>query len=401
MGQWLSTLDEAPGRPVRVVEPQYFIVSNDAARSTEASWHVFAPNSVRSTAYPTVAAVPIALLVQLRSVVLIFHFFVALFTLIRPVGHPSPWFRFAPWLVVWFVAAVPRLVAHFQVAAQDEQLNGAKVTKVTPLPRDDDGGRESGGGSANATPPTAGRRATKDRNKATDALPVHLDDVRWDSVVPGDVVLMRRHDRAGADVALLSSSNDDSVTALIDAGSYTGETELRPVQGLLPADLAARLRTPRAAATTRLALKVPFPKSDITSWNALVYDASAIPKGARTADDVAAAMKDVKPLATASSLALMPRGSVLRATEWVWAVVLYTGADTVQERSKPKPRARFMAPATVRRLVFNVAAVCGVIVAAVILAMKNKRDAMVHTFSSGSKSLRYSSSAKRSVMPAM
>ena len=288
MGQWLSTLDAAPDQPIRHVEPEYFVVANDPRRSKEASWHVFAPNTVRTTAHATAAAIPLALLTQLRSIVLLFHLLVALFTLVRPLNHPSPWFRFAPWLVVWAVSSGPRLLAHFQVRAHDSDMNAAVVTKVCP--RNDNGPVNAA--DNNTPPPTERSQPTQRRD------PVKLKDVRWDSVVPGDVVLLRRHDRAGADLALLSSSNSDGVTALIDAGSSTGETELRPIESVLPESMGRALKTPRAASDVRLAFKVPFPRSDVSVWNCGVFRSSDIPAHAKTAQEVTAAMKDRKPFAT-------------------------------------------------------------------------------------------------------
>ncbi|PWN38046.1 phospholipid-translocating P-type ATPase [Meira miltonrushii] len=151
----------------------------------------------------------------------------------------------------------------------------------------------------------------------------------WKKLEVGDVVLLRENEQVPADIVLLNSSDPDG-NAFVETKNLDGETNLK-VRKCLKA--SAGIQTEEDIEHARFVIDSEPPHANLYAYNGLLKYSKPLPKGYDTdvpMDSSAhaaqqAASRAVEPI-TANELLL--RGCIMRNTDWVIGIVVFTGKDT-------------------------------------------------------------------------
>ncbi|KAI0636462.1 phospholipid-translocating P-type ATPase [Trametes polyzona] len=144
----------------------------------------------------------------------------------------------------------------------------------------------------------------------------------WEDLRVGDIVKIMDDEPLPADILICATSEEENV-AYVETKNLDGETNLKS-RSACPA--LTHLSTARACAARQNAFRIDCdrPDTNLYKLNATVIT----PDGAKTAVD--------------ANMVLL-RGTVLRNTQWVIGVVLYTGEDTkivLNSGATPSKRSR-------------------------------------------------------------
>lgn len=129
--------------------------------------------------------------------------------------------------------------------------------------------------------------------------------LHWEALRVGDVVRLHADENVPADIVVISSSNEDG-SVLMETRNLDGETNLKTC---LSAKESKHLRDDAQLHGTPMKLHAAPPTVDMYQFAGTLAVGSSAPV----------------PLSIQS---LLLRGAVVRTTEWVIGVVVYTGADT-------------------------------------------------------------------------
>ncbi|MCO5556077.1 hypothetical protein L7F22_009621 [Adiantum nelumboides] len=151
----------------------------------------------------------------------------------------------------------------------------------------------------------------------------------WKKLEVGDVVLLRDNEQVPADIVLLNSSDPDG-NAFVETKNLDGETNLK-VRKCLKA--SAGIQTEEDIEHARFVIDSEPPHANLYSYNGVLKYNKPLPKGYDTdvpIDSSAhaaqqAASRAVEPI-TANELLL--RGCIMRNTDWIIGIVVFTGKDT-------------------------------------------------------------------------
>lgn len=139
-----------------------------------------------------------------------------------------------------------------------------------------------------------------------DQTKAHWKKTLWEDVRVGDFVKVLDHENIPADILICATSEEENV-AFVETKNLDGETNLKS-RNAVPA--LTNLRTARECASKRNAFQVDCDRPD----NNMFRLNAAVRVG-----------KDISPV---DMQMMLLRGTVLRNTEWVIGVVLFTGEDT-------------------------------------------------------------------------
>ncbi|KAF8891364.1 hypothetical protein BD779DRAFT_1514830 [Infundibulicybe gibba] len=134
----------------------------------------------------------------------------------------------------------------------------------------------------------------------------HWKNVIWEDVRVGDFVKLYNDEPLPADILICATSEDENI-AFVETKNLDGETNLKS-RNAVPA--LTHLRTAAACADSRTSFQVKCDRPDTNMYRL---------NGNVAIDE------DVSPVDLSMTLL---RGTVLRNTEWVIGVVMYTGLDT-------------------------------------------------------------------------
>ncbi|KAG5461223.1 MAG: hypothetical protein BJ554DRAFT_6617 [Olpidium bornovanus] len=145
----------------------------------------------------------------------------------------------------------------------------------------------------------------------------------WKNVRAGDVIFLRNNEFIPADVLILSSSEPEGL-CYVQTKNLDGETNLKIRNGLAQ---TAALKTAAECASLRLRVDSEPPTANLFSYNGTVVFEGAENEPPK------------KVPVTLNSMLL--RGCILRNTEYVIGIVVFTGADTkIQLNSGETPSKR-------------------------------------------------------------
>ncbi|PVU95623.1 hypothetical protein BB559_001942 [Furculomyces boomerangus] len=156
-------------------------------------------------------------------------------------------------------------------------------------------------------------------NRLNTSEPIDISETKWKDVRVGDIVILGSGDPVPADMLVLSTSNDDNV-CFADSKDLDGETNLKPRSAL---EETSTIKYPNEIENLKLVVECSPPNENMFVFNSKVsvYDDSG----------------EVKHVAAGIKNTLM-RGMIVRNTEWVVALVLYTGEQTkIIMNSGPPP----------------------------------------------------------------
>lgn len=156
-------------------------------------------------------------------------------------------------------------------------------------------------------PETSAEKKTRSEHDA------HWKRERWEDVRVGDFIRLTDGDSIPADVIICSTSEEENV-CYIETKNLDGETNLK-VRQAIPE--LTHIRSAKDAARARFLIKSEAPDVNMFKYNASV--------------EIADGRKDSEgqPLrAPANLTTTLLRGCVLRNTDWVIGIVVFTGIDT-------------------------------------------------------------------------
>nr|KAJ3422186.1 hypothetical protein HK105_000825 [Polyrhizophydium stewartii] len=168
----------------------------------------------------------------------------------------------------------------------------------------------------------------KQKGGQQEAEPWQLD--KWENVKVGDYVFLRNNDNIPADIVIVSTSEQDSL-CYIETKNLDGETNLKVKRGI--SDLR-HVRTPADCRAVRCHIDSEPPNANLYTYTGTM--------AIRPKDGVpdTRANRHIIPLSTSN---VILRGCVVRNTQWVIGIVLYTGADTkimLNSGATPSKRSR-------------------------------------------------------------
>ncbi|KAK3809912.1 MAG: hypothetical protein JOS17DRAFT_764577 [Linnemannia elongata] len=213
-------------------------------------------------------------------------------------------------------------------------INAAAQTATTPSGRSDqnsyfDG--HSGHGATTDDQDSAGRPARRIRRNIPHSVLNHTesysgktngakwDDCIWQDVRVGDIVYLKNDDPIPADIVILSTSEPDGL-CFIETKNLDGETNLKIRRGLTA---TKGLRTPADIDRAAFYVESEAPHANLYSYQGalkwLISDGADMPARDRVVHNKTESI-------TINEILL--RGCVLRNTDHVIGMVLFTGTDT-------------------------------------------------------------------------
>ncbi|KAI9269071.1 hypothetical protein BDA99DRAFT_557833 [Phascolomyces articulosus] len=146
---------------------------------------------------------------------------------------------------------------------------------------------------------------------------VFWQEVRWQDIMVGDYVMLRNNDDVPADMVILSTSETDNL-CYIETQNLDGETNLKARQGLAA---TGDLKTVHDCERARFYIESEPPHANLYQYSgALRWDIEQPEENEST-------VSHQKTEAITYNNILL-RGCVLRNTEWLIGVVVFTGDDT-------------------------------------------------------------------------
>lgn len=213
-------------------------------------------------------------------------------------------------------------------------INAAAQTATTPSGRSDQNSYFDGHSEHGATTDeqdSAGRPARRIRRNIPHSVLNHTesysgkatgakwDDCIWQDVRVGDIVYLKNDDPIPADIVILSTSEPDGL-CFIETKNLDGETNLKIRRGLTA---TKGLRTPTDIDRAAFYVESEAPHANLYSYQGalkwLISDGADMPARDRVVHNKTESI-------TINEILL--RGCVLRNTDHVIGMVLFTGTDT-------------------------------------------------------------------------
>lgn len=288
--------EEAPS-PTSNEEPIEMVTLNDAPvqtgrrifcyASSQAHQHnansKFANNSIHTTKYTWWSFIPKNLYEQFHRLANFYFLVIAFLMLVPSLTNLNPASSFAPLIFVLLVSAVKEAWEDWKRAKSDSELNHRKVLAL----RNGD-----------------------------------FVEIEWRHVVVGDILKITNNSFIPADLVVLSSSLDAGI-CYIQTANLDGETNLKTKQALKQ---TSDLSTPSKLAEFRGVIECENPNKDMYNFDGRMWlDEKLRP------DHV---------LSLNNSQVLL-RGCLLKNTDWICAMVVFTGRETkLAQNSRPPPMKR-------------------------------------------------------------
>ncbi|KAI8825014.1 uncharacterized protein EV422DRAFT_492579 [Fimicolochytrium jonesii] len=222
-------------------------------------------NGISTAKYNPATFLPKFLLEQFRRYANLFFLFTGTIQLIPNISPTNKFGTILPLSVVLFASAVKEIIEDIKRHKQDGEVN-ARYAKVL---------------------------------HGSEFAPK-----RWRDIVVGDVVRVENGNYFPADLILLSSSEPDAL-CYIETSNLDGETNLKIRQGLPE---TATILTPEAMARLHAVVRSELPNNSLYTYEGtLRLPTKTVPLDPQQ---------------------LLLRGAQLRNTQWVYAIVVFTGHET-------------------------------------------------------------------------
>ncbi|KAJ3194435.1 hypothetical protein HK101_002704 [Irineochytrium annulatum] len=301
----------------------------------------FPTNMIRTSKYTILTFLPKNLFEQFRSVANFYFTSLVVLQAFPPFAEVSTALTAAPVILIIGVTAIKDAFEDWKRHKSDESVNKAKTyllqswrnvnhpqSSVISL-----GTGAAGGSGANADYPeyiganpdvpasndtlnNDGKQEAKQPRlsvRQSKAKPPAWKLSKWEDVRVGDFVYLRNNDPIPADIAIISTSEQDCA-CYVETKNLDGETNLKIRRGIT--DLS-NVRSPEDCVRLRCHFDSEPPNANLYNYNGLltVHDQE---------DDTFDDGRKV-PL---SINGVLLRGCVLRNTKWLIGVVLFTGSET-------------------------------------------------------------------------
>ncbi|KAF9346200.1 hypothetical protein BGX26_002317 [Mortierella sp. AD094] len=218
-----------------------------------------------------------------------------------------------------------------------DAINAAALDPITPSGRSDQNSyfdATSTNGATTDGQESAGRPARRIRRNIPHSVLNHTEshhhasrhsteakwkDYTWQDVKVGDIVYLKNDDPIPADIVVLSTSEPDGL-CYIETKNLDGETNLKIRRGLTA---TTGLKTPADIERAAFYVESEAPNANLYSYQGalkwIISDGADMPAGDRVVHNKTESI-------TINEILL--RGCVLRNTEHVIGMVLFTGTDT-------------------------------------------------------------------------
>ncbi|KAG0187171.1 hypothetical protein DFQ28_006789 [Apophysomyces sp. BC1034] len=173
---------------------------------------------------------------------------------------------------------------------------------------------------------------------------VAWEEMQWQDIRVGDYIMIRDEDDVPADIAILSTSETDNL-AYVETQNLDGETNLKARQGLTA---TSDLRSVHDCERASFYIESEPPHANLYQYNGVLRWDIEHPE-----DNQTTVSHQKTEAITYNNLLL--RGCVLRNTQWVIGIVIYTGEETkimLNSGKTPSKRSK-MAKATNPHVVAN------------------------------------------------
>ncbi|EFA86147.1 P-type ATPase [Heterostelium album PN500] len=305
------------------------IYINDAARNVTSK---FTDNKIKTTKYSIISFIPKNLYEQFRRAAN-FYFLIIAIVQVIPFGLSpiNPYTTIAPLIFVLAVTAVKEGVEDMKRRQSDNKINNlpAKVLKGQAF------GEEA-----------------------------------WRKVSVGDIVKVNKGERFPADMVLLNSSEQHGI-CYIETSNLDGETNLKQRQAL--PQTYEFLRNEEDLSMFKGFVECEHPNNVIYTFRGSIALGNS--------------PTDIKyPLTNQQTLL---RGCVLRNTDWIYGVVVYSGEDTkIMQNSTDAPSKRSTLEKLVNRALINLFSimfiVCVISTVVSVVQTSNNKDTWYLAFDSSS-----------------
>ncbi|KAK2466652.1 hypothetical protein APHAL10511_000910 [Amanita phalloides] len=352
---------KGPGPPRTVYVNQDLPADYIDGKGRVRAEHVYATNQVITSKYTIITFLPRNLLEQFRRIANVFFLGIAILQFNSQFSTISPGLVILPLLIVLAITAAKDAYEDMKRHQSDRRVNHSTVRvlsggnwinpnasgkkartfvrgiipqrqkpKVVKL--DESTGPGNGSGAEQAHEPERNgqqtqRRPSTDSTISFDDTPESSEDAvhlphpfghhdfnmrphwkktLWEDVGVGDVVKIMNNEALPADVLVCATSEDDNV-AFVETKNLDGETNLKS-RHAVPSLTHIRSAAAWADRHNTFGIECDRPDTNMFKLNATVR------RG-----------KDAAPVDMQMTLL---RGTILRNTEWVIGVVLYTGEDT-------------------------------------------------------------------------
>lgn len=131
-----------------------------------------------------------------------------------------------------------------------------------------------------------------------------FQSARWDSILVGDIIMVKNNEQIPADIVILSSSENDSI-GYIDTCNLDGETNLKVKQGIVQ---TKNINNENEANAFQAVIECDGPNKSLYSFNGNITIG-----------------EETFPL---ENKQVLLRGCTLRNTQWVIGAVVYTGHES-------------------------------------------------------------------------
>jgi magnesium-transporting ATPase (P-type) len=261
----------------------------------------FPNNYVSTTKYELWNIIPKNLFEQFRRVANIWFLIVSICQMLPFNLSPTTWYAtVVPLSGVLFVTFCKDAYEDYQRYRDDKRVNN-QICSIMDLSCDDD-------------------------------QPALLRNIKWKDLQVGDYVMVQRDGPIPADMVLLISSNEDG-TAFVDTAQLDGETTLKPK---IPLEETMKLDMQQLARLEGHVMS-EAPNEFVQTFTGALY-LTGFPRSV--------------PIEVKNFLL---RGSTLRNTQWVFGLVIFSGADTkIRRNSMKTPSKRSRVEVTANRLLFIV-----------------------------------------------
>ncbi|KAG1855055.1 hypothetical protein C8R48DRAFT_609418 [Suillus tomentosus] len=296
--------------------------------------HVYPTNQVISSKYTIITFLPRNLLEQFRRIANIFFAFIAILQFFPEFSTISPGLVIIPILIVLCITAIKdgyedvkrhqsdRHVNHSQVRVLaggdwvNPNLNGRKsrtfVRGIVPRRRPKRQDVEAGS-TTKQDPDIEYDRADSMEEvehhmfgDAGENIRPHWHKTMWEDIRVGDFVKIMNDEPIPADLLICATSEDENV-AFVETKNLDGETNLKS-RNACPA--LTDLHTAASCVSTLNPFTIDCDRPDTNMYR---FNATVTRNGEKSSVDVQT---------------VLLRGTVLRNTDWVIGVVLFTGAET-------------------------------------------------------------------------
>eukprot|EP01119_Soliformovum_irregulare_P013335 TRINITY_DN3531_c0_g1_i3.p1 TRINITY_DN3531_c0_g1~~TRINITY_DN3531_c0_g1_i3.p1 ORF type:complete len:1154 (-),score=411.04 TRINITY_DN3531_c0_g1_i3:48-3509(-) len=243
--------------------------------------HRFRNNFVRTAKYTIITFFPKSLLEQFMRVANVYFLIISGLQQIPNISPTGRWTTLGPLAVVLAITLIKEAIEDFKRHRQDKEVNNRSVKVLR------DGSNE-------------------------------LQKITWQEVMVGDIVKVKNRTYIPADLVLISS-NESSGACYIETANLDGETNLK-VRQALPE--TSQMQSVDALKN----LKGTVVRCEQPNNRLYTFDGSINLNGR------------VYPL---DPKQVLLRGAMLRNTDWIYGIAIYTGKDTkVVKNLSPPPRKR-------------------------------------------------------------